>query len=277
MKFNVALPAFLALFAASLLPLSAQGEAKVAMTVDLVAWGDTIEGLSLKTEGKGETLTALPFTYSTPARYTGPALMEVHQKGGSNSSGNDEEISAEDAEHESKPLVVEQKPEDLEDLSKSKDPIVRELFRRRETEPSLVALVKLPTNTKRATVLLAPAGGGLYQPYVINDDPSKLPPGKLRVHNLSPFDISMRFSGKQKADLKPGRDSVINAANGRAVYELSYKGPKGWEIQENNVIPVRPTEQTQLIVLKSDNSYFLSSDGAAGGFMQIVILRRSAS
>jgi hypothetical protein len=30
-----------------------------------------------------------------------------------------------------------------------------------------------------------------------------------------------------------------------------------------------------MIILKSSNSYFMSSDGASGGFLQIVTLRRS--
>lgn len=262
-------------FLSTMSPLFGQDEPKVSMLIDLVAWGDTIEGLSLKSEGKGETLTALPFTYSTPAKYAGSALLEIHQKAGANRPKAEEELSEEDAEHESQPLQFNDQPEKLADLTASKDPIARELLKRRETKPTLVALVRLPTNTRRATVLLAPAGQGTFQPYLINDDPSKLPAGKLRVHNLSPFNIAMRFSGKQSAALQPGKDKIIDAANGQTVYELSYEGPKGWAIQENNIIPVRPTEQTQLIVLKSTNSYFLSSDGAAGGFLQLVTLRRS--
>lgn len=46
-------------------------------------------------------------------------------------------------------------------------------------------------------------------------------------------------------------------------------------MQENNIIPVRPAEQAQMLILKSENSYFTSSDGSRGGFLQIVTLRRN--
>ncbi len=266
---------FLALFfLGSLATLSGQNESNVSLSIDLVAWGDEIGGLSLKSAGKGETTTALSFTYSDPVKYTGPALLEIHQKAGGGSTKLEQSISEEDALHQSIPLEFENEPEESANPEASKSPIVRELLKRREKEPTLVALVNLPTNARHVTILLAPAGQGTFKPYLINDDPSKLPPGKLRVHNLSPFPIGMRFSGKQSAELKPGKNAIFNAVNGQTVYELSYQGPKGWTVQENNIIPVRPTEQTQLIVLKSNNSFFLSSDGAAGGFLQLVTLRR---
>ena len=65
-----------------------------------------------------------------------------------------------------------------------------------------------------------------------------------------------------------------NAQRGAAIYQLAYKKDDGWKIQENNIIPVRANEQTQMIILRSRNQYFLSADGASGGFLQMVTLRR---
>jgi hypothetical protein len=46
-------------------------------------------------------------------------------------------------------------------------------------------------------------------------------------------------------------------------------------MQENNLLKVMPDEQAQMIILKSDDSYFKSSDGSRTGFLQVVTLRRS--
>ena len=60
----------------------ASAQDQVSMKVDLVGWGPTIEGLSLKTGGKGEPVTALSFTYAKPVAYSGAALMTFHQAPG---------------------------------------------------------------------------------------------------------------------------------------------------------------------------------------------------
>ena len=256
-----------------LVPAVSAQEASVSMKIDLVAWGDKITGLSLKSgESKG-TLTALSFRYSAPVTYSGPALMEIHKAGGDVIS-NAPEPSEEDKAHQLMPLL-ESPAEAASGDAKPKQGLALELEKRRVKDPTLVALAALPpSGCQRATVLLAPADAGTFIAYVIDDDPGKLPLGKMRLHNLSPVPISVRCNGKVSKELKTREAFVVPAENGQIVYELAYKVGDEWKMQENNVIPVRDTEQTQMIVLKSSNSFFLSSDGGGGGFLQVVTLRR---
>jgi hypothetical protein len=241
------------------------------MKIDVVAWGDDIGGLSFKSGKKNGKITAHAFTYSKPVNYSGPRILEIHKSGDGGVGKVTVPGTPEDKEHESIPLVIE-KPKAGQAAPQT--PIFKELSKRREDDPTLVALVPLPVNTRRATVLLAPAIGGTYTGYVINDDPSKLPFGKLRVHNLSPHTIAMQFGGGQKKEMKPRESFLVKAFKGQAVYQLSYKVGGKWTVQENNIIPVRPDEQTQLIVLRNNNQFFLSADGASGGYLQMVTLRR---
>lgn len=242
------------------------------MQIDVVAWGDAIGGLSFKSGKKEGAITAHAFTYSEPLKYSGPRVLEIHQTGSGEVEQPEGTSTPEDKEHESIPLPLP-KPKPG---ATPQTPIGKELAKRREKEPTLVALVPLPTNTRRATVLLAPAAGGTYQGYVINDDPSRFPLGKLRVHNLAPMPVAMQFSGGQRKEMKRGDTFTVNPVNGAAVYKLAYKAGAQWKLQENNIIPVYPDEQTQLIVLKSTNQFFLSADGASGGYLQLVTLRRRA-
>jgi hypothetical protein len=261
------LPIFSLLFAA----LTAQGQESVSMKIDVVAWGDSIGGLSFKSGKKKGTITAQAFTYSESVSYSGPKILEIHQSGSGKVAVDKGPGTAEDKDHESIPLPLE---EPKGGKAAPQTPLGKELARRREEEPTLVALVPLPSNTRRATVLLAPIGDGTYQAYVIDDDPSKLPLGKLRVHNLAPMAIGLKFSGGQKKALKTRDSFLVNAKNGQTIYQLSYMKGDKWKVQENNIMAVRPNEQTQFIVLRSRNQYFLSSDGASGGFLQTVTLRR---
>lgn len=249
--------------------LTAQQGGSVAMRIDVVAWGDSIAGLSLKSAKTG-TFTARAFTYSEPISYSGPQLLEIHQTGSGEVSEAPVAGTPEDKDHESIPLQIEDDRGGAEDDT----PISKELARRREEDPTLVALVRLPSNSRRATVLLAPSGQGTYRGYVINDDPAKLPLGKLRVHNLSSLPIAMRFTGDQQKELEPGESFLVDVKGGQVIYQLAYKRGEEWVVQENNIIPVRPDEQTQMIILRSRNQYFLSADGASGGFLQMVTLRR---
>lgn len=243
------------------------------MKIDLVAWGDDITGLSLQ-PGKGG-LTALAFRYSTPVAYSGPAVMEIHKIGAS-APPKAPEPSAEDLEHESKPLVADESKTAAGEAAKPKQGLALELEKRREKNPTLVALAPLPgAGSRRATILLAPADGGTFTAYVIDDDPSKLPMGQLRVHNLSPLDIALRCDSKLNKELKTRESFIVPIQNQQLIYELAYKLDDEWKTQENNIIPVRETEQSQMIILKSDNSFFLSSSGGSGGFLQSVILRRN--
>lgn len=248
------------------------------MQIDLVAWGDTVSGLSLKAGQTNATITAQGFTYSLkPESYSGPALMEIY-KFGDGQAKPLVEPSAEDKAHEGKPLTEADVPRDSGSKVPAKQGLALELEKRRKEKPNLVALAPLPSaGCRRATVLLAPADGGTFTCYVIDDDPTKLPLGQLRIHNLSPYQIQLRCNGVQAKELKPQATFLASGKNEQLIYELAYKEGDEWKMQENNIIPLRNTEQTQMMILKSDNKFFLSNDGNAGGFLQIVTLRRRAA
>lgn len=261
------------LLATTLLALAtaaqAQAQNEVAMKLDVVAWGDSIGGLSFKTPKGDGKIVARAFTYSDPVSYSGPRLLAIHQSGSTEVAQDDLSSTPDDEAHQSVPLPL---PEPK--LTADDTPVSAELARRREEEPTLVALAALPANSRRATILLAPAAAGTYRAYVIDDDPSKLPPGSLRAHNLSPFRIALQFAGQRQRELKPGENFVLRTTGGHAAYRLAYRQGDQWIVQENNLIPTPDNQQTQFVVLKSDNRFFLSSDGASGGFLQSVTLTR---
>src|SRR5690606_11297891 len=127
--------------------------------------------------------TALAFRYSDPIKYAGPALMEVYQDATKNAKPS---IPVSDFDKQQKSV-----PADVSIVEKKLAPettgLALELRKRREENAGLVALVPLPKNgTRQVTVLLAPVSDGTFTAHVIDDDPSKLSFGKLRVHNLSP-------------------------------------------------------------------------------------------
>jgi hypothetical protein len=250
-------------------------EPTVSLKIDIVAWGDDIAGLALQPGKSKGDVTALAFRYSTPVSYSGPVVMEIY-KTGSGAANKAPEPSAEDLEHQLQPLVAEvSKPAEGE-AAKPKQGLALELEKRREKNPTLVALAALPASgCRRATVLLAPAEGGTFTAYVIDDDPSKLPLGQLRVHNLSPLNIAIRCNGQVNKELKTRETLLVPGQNGQLIYELAYKLGEEWQTQENNIIPVRETEQAQMLILKSENSFFASTDGSTGGFLQIATLRRN--
>ena len=247
-------------------------QAEVSMRLDIVAWGDEIRGLSLSAEGSGKPITARSFTYSEPVSYRGPELLEIHSTGDSGPA-NDHQPTADDIDHALIPLDPESAEKDADNAT-PKSALAIELEKRREKEPTLVALAKLPAGSRRATVLLAPASGGTYQAYIIDDDPTKLRPGQLRVHNLSPHPVAMRSPGKPAAELKIRGFIDIPANDGQVIYELAYQRDGKWIVQENNIIPVRENEQTQMMILRSNNRFFKSADGSTGGYLQVVFLRR---
>ena len=85
----------------------------------------------------------------------------------------------------------------------------------------------------------------------------------------------MRCNGNPALELK-NRDSIlVPAVRDHLIYELAYKLDDAWNVQENNVIPIRPNEQSQMLILKSEDPFFLASDGSRSGFLQMIILRRS--
>lgn len=244
------------------------------MQLDLVAWGDAIGGLALKAREKGRTVTAQAFRYSQPVSYRGPALLEIH-KFGDGDVPPAPPPTADDLAHQLMPLEPEPAATPGEAGAPPKQGLAVELERRRKDDPSLVALARLPGASRRATVLLAPAGDGTYQAYVIDDDPATLPPGRLRIHNLSPLTIAMRCNGRAQKEIRTRDTFTVAAVDRQVIYELAYQVDGEWQVQENNILPVRPDEQTQLIVLRSTNQFFLSADGSPGGFLQTVVLRRS--
>lgn len=257
-------------------PLAAQQKDHVSMKIDVVAWGNEIKGLSFKSGSSKSVITALSFRYSTPVTYSGPLVMEIYQ------SDNTATASMPAVKYPAEGRIIPQKPfgtGDKDDAAASSSPkqgLALELEKRRQKDPSLVALAVLPGNgCRRATVLLAPAQTGTFTTYVIDDDPSKLPVGQLRIHNLSPFLLAMRCNGNPARQLKSREAMLVPAIREHLIYELAYKLDDEWNVQENNTIPVRPTEQMQMIILKSENSFFLASDGSRSGFLQIITLRRS--
>ena len=241
-------------------PAAAQSDAQVSMKVDLVAWGESIDGLTLKTAKGKDPVTALAFTYSKPVSYSGPVVLEIFKGTGGTPT------PAPEGEPAPAPAAA----------SAIKD-IAAELALRRKKEPSLVSLAILPPASKHVTVLLAPAAGGTYQAYVIDDDPAKLPYGRMRIHNLSPLPVAMRCNNKAANILKTKGSVVITPENKEVIYELAYQKDGEWVTQENNIASVRENEQAQLVVLKSDADFFTSQDGSRSGYLQTVVLRRSTA
>lgn len=250
-------------------------DASVSMKIDVVAWGDDIHGLTFKKGDSNGEISALGFRYSEPVAYSGPLVMEIYQTG-SGPAKPAVVMTQEDKDHELMPLVVEEeKPAAGEE---ARTPLAVELEKRRKENPALVALAQLPgASCNRATILLAPASNGTFIAYVIDDDPSKLPPGKLRVHNLSPNEITVRCNARENKELKTRGAHIFNPANNSIIYELAYKQRDEWIVQGNNILTIQPTEQVQMIILRSRNQHFLSSDGSSGGFLQIVTLRRNTT
>lgn len=238
----------------------------------MVAWGDEIGGLSFKPGAGGGGVTAQSFRYSTPVSYSGPAVVEIFQ----NDTGPKKQLpppTADELRHQLIPLAPE--PEDpAVTAAKPKSAAEIELDKRRVNKPNLVALAVIPSGCSRATVLLAPTGRGTFQAYVIDDDPSKLPPGEVRVHNLSPYPVAIRCNNGKARELKSREAFVSKAPDGYFIYELKYLHDGEWKYQENNVIPIRPIDQSQVVILSSDNQFFRSGDGSKNGFLQIVTLRR---
>ncbi len=243
-------------------------EEDVTMKIDFVAWGNTIPGLSLKPNDKDGAITAEAFRYTTPINYKGKQLMEIHQD--TNIKVEDIKISDEDKLHESKPFIESAQ---TEEEAAPQTALGKKLMELKKEKPTLVALVPLPTSS-HCTVLLAPIGKGLYQGYVLEDDPNKLPAANVRITNLSPHHISMQCNALNAKELKPRESFIVPAKGGGIVYLLSYLENKKWVKQENNMLAVKPNEQVQLIILQSENQFFLSGDGSRSGFLQAVRLIR---
>jgi hypothetical protein len=240
-------------------PARVPAAVEVSMKLDVVAWGDDIEGLRLKAGSKEIAVTALSFQYSKAVDYSGSSILEITQTpGGAAANPN---ATANAAKPEAAPADANTPPSEFE--------------KRRKLNPNLVALAYLPPGSRRATVLIAPTGNATYQTYVIDDDPTKLPLGRLRIHNYSPMPVALRCNRKESLELKVKDTAVVSPVDQNVVYELAYQKNGRWKVQENNSIEVGEREQVQLIVLKSDANFFTSGDGSRSGFLQTVLLRRN--
>lgn len=238
------------------------------MLIDVVAWGHDIRGLSLgKPPTGGDLIHAQAFRYGEPVKYQGQQLLAIYQA--EQPEEKAEQLSAEEEKLLARPLrPMETTPSEVD------GEIPKLLAERKKIEPSLVALVPLPANSRRITLLLAPGYQGTFHGQVIDDDPTRLTAGKLRVHNLSAHEIALKFGDHKKMHLKPADASFVETTGKFVTYQLAYLLEAKWKIQESNVLPLSPNEQCQMIILRNDNPFFLSSDGSRSGFMQMVILRR---
>ena len=270
----------IALFLCICQPVAAQNSddtPQVSLTIDFVAWGEDLHGLEVRTGKKSEPVSALAFRYSEPYRYSGPQLLPLaFGQVAPEVLANLTELrevqrrrAREDGLEDPGPLSP--KP----GIPHVDGEIPKSLAVARETNPDLAALITLPANSKRVTILLYPGPKGSLLAKLFDDDPARHPAGKVRVHNLSPHRIAMRLASGKPAELEPGKNVLSPVVGGTFVYELAYENEGQWTMQENNLFPVRENEQVHFIVTRSNASFFTSSDGSRAGFLQTAILRRS--
>jgi len=242
--------------------------AQVSTKIDLVAWGADIPCLALGSPEKQPFVTALGFRYSEPVPYAGPLAVEIFQ----NAATVAEADAAMRAETEKANKNQEGRPVKVAPLPKRVAPPAG----KPGEAPPPVARAVIPAGSQRVTILMAPTANGTFRTYVIDDDPAKLPFGRLRVHNLSPLVIALRCNGATPTEIQPQQTILVQPqANRQVVYELAYQHQGQWKMQENNLVKVGPDEQAQMVILKSNDAFFTSSDGSTAGFLQSVVLRRS--
>ncbi len=259
--------------------LQAQEEDKqVSMLLDFVAWGKDLSGVEVLDGKSGTPVTAQAFRYSKPFKYVGPQTLSLAL------SADFENAVKEQAEiHESQ--LRENKTEGIDSSDRPSvqnttsevkgDKIPAVLALAREKNPSVAALVSLPADSRRVTILLAPGPQRSLIPHVIDDDPSRHPLGKIRIHNLSKYPISLRTNSKNYQELLPAKNFIASAPDGILAYELAYQIEGKWKVQENNLINIGNSDQLHMVVLNNTSSFFTSSDGSKGGFMQVLFLRRT--
>lgn len=240
----------------------------ITTKVDLVSIGEDITGLTLGKKKKA--VSALAFRYGQTVLYKGQRIIEISQ---SNYGGSASPVEEEDHPDALVPLPPQKLPKTEID---QKDNIAKAIEKRREKNPNLVALAVVPSGSRHVTILLTPAANNTYRTYVINDDPTKLPYGKMRVHNFCKHPISMKFNNR-KAQVIPSLKGSQQSPNKHNTlsYLLGYPKNKAWKIQENNILRVTPDEQVQMIILRSRSTFFASSSGSRGGRLQVAVLRRN--
>ena len=250
---------------------TATAQGQVRLKINLVAWGNDIRGLTLKT-ASGEPITARSFAYNKSIAYSGPQDLAIYQ-------GEVKEDASAYSEHYKPAGAIPEEKEEKIDVTKVKDPFIKMLLERKLKEPELVSLVRLPVNSREITILLAPATQGVYQPYLINADSKSSPAGALAVHNLSGYPVRVeQLNGKQQCQLDPKGKFLLAADEKKAFrYKISYQDGDRWRVATNNIVRLPEDQKTQLIVLQSDNEYFKSTDGSKSGFLQVVVLKRKGS
>jgi hypothetical protein len=273
MKSNHLFRALLALVVITTLSADAQGEADfVSVRIDFVSWSEEIVGLRISSGARERDATALAFRYSEAVDYRGPRILELSQ---TVASGN---TAADRAETEERSPRLREAGHPLPDgpaaAAGDGAEIPAAILAARKRNPEVVALISLPANSRHITVLLAPGPGGIFLSQIIDDDPSRLPPGKVRIHNLSPHLIAMRLPGQPPRQLKQRESFLADSQDGTLTYELAYHLDGEWSIQENNLVSIEGNEQVQMVILQSTASFFTGADGSRGGFLQTVLLRR---
>jgi len=259
-------------------PILQGQEPQVSMRIDFVSWGEDLSGLEVRTGKRGAPVKALAFRYSESFDYSGPQILALALGKGSDDAAREiaEAYEARRRSDKAEGLDVPDAPFVPNPVPEEKDgEIPKSLALAREKDPALAALVKLPAASRHVTILLAPGPNRSLVPHIFDDDPSRQPLGMVHVHNLSPHPVSLRTASGKSTGLKPGKSILAPAPGETFAYELSYQTDGVWNIQENNLITVRPSEQMHMVVLRSGSSFFSSSDGSQGGFMQTAFLRRT--
>lgn len=254
-------------------------ETQVAMRIDFVSWGEDLTGLEVRAGKRTEPVKALAFRYSEVFEYSGPQILALALGEGSDDSVREmaEAYEARRRSDKAEGLDVPDEPFAPKEAAKvAEGEIPKALALARVKDPALAVLVKLPAASRRVTILLAPGPDRSLVPHIFNDDPARHPLGMVHVHNLSPHPAALRTASGKNMEMAPGKGFLAPAPGETFAYELAYQTDGVWKVQENNLITVRPKEQIHMVILRSGASFFSSSDGSRGGFMQTAFLRRTA-
>ncbi|MFA6285905.1 MAG: hypothetical protein WC661_00870 [Opitutaceae bacterium] len=123
--------------------------------------------------------------------------------------------------------------------------------------PPVVASVLIPKDVTKVTLLTAPAGHGRYAMYVIPDDSTSLPPGHVRLHNLTPKRLMILCNGSQQIDLNSGASTLISGSGKAVVVQVATMENNRWVPLFNNVIQL--SQQPQ-----GSNILFIAGQEGAG-------------
>lgn len=252
---------------------------QVSLRIDFVSWGEDLTGLEVRSGKRGSPVTALAFRYSQPFEYSGPQILALAL-----GKGSDETAKAMAEAYEARRRADQSEGFNAPNapftpatiLEETEGEIPKSLALAREKDPELASLIRLPANSRRITILLAPGPGRSLIPHIFDDDPNRHPAGMVRVHNLSPHPILLQTASGKPSELAPGKNLLSNAPADTFAYELAYQNGGDWIVQENNLVSVRNNEQIHMVILRSEASFFSSTDGSRGGFIQTAFLRRSS-